>query len=118
MSGVTAQRLPCDPTTAFALAMLYQRLGGSLTITSSGRRGYCQPLPDVLNELPQLPDAAPDERFHSAEEWSGAIKLVRGLLKRLDDADSDLVFGALATEAIDPRKLTPSIEEPRMWRVP
>jgi hypothetical protein len=117
-AGSEQPRLPSDPTFALALAMLYRRLGGEFLISGNGRRGYYQPCYGECDELPQLPDAEPDERFHSVDEWSGAAKLVRGLLRRLGDADSNLVFDLLADGTIDLRKLAPSIEEPRIWTLP
>jgi hypothetical protein len=98
------------------LAIFYAHLGGWLSIDSCGKRGFGRPLLGDGDELPQLRGAELRERFHNADEWTGAVKFIEALLRRLDDADSDLVFGTLAIEAIDPRKLTPSIEEPRIWR--
>jgi hypothetical protein len=112
------QRLPSEPNIAFALAIFYKHLGGWLAIDSRGKRGFGRPCLSDDDALPQLRDAASDEQFHNRDEWAGAIKFIEALLRRLDDADLDLVFGTLATEAIDPRKLSPSIEEPRIWRRP
>jgi hypothetical protein len=63
-------------------------------------------------QLPSLPDAKPDERFLNGDEWRGAIKLMAGLLRRVSDADQDLVFSLLAGVSVDECKFVPSIDEP------
>src|SRR4051794_2784918 len=89
-------RLPPDPQIAMMLACLYQRLGGDFSISSNGRRGYYKPLPNGFDEIPQLSGMAPDELFRDEKEWAGAMKVIRALLKRLDDQDADFVFGLFA----------------------
>jgi hypothetical protein len=116
-SGNRTETLPRDPSIAVMLAMLYEDLGGGFSVSSDGRRYYGIPEPCQGEELPQLPDAAVHERFHCEDEWRGAIKLICALLQRLDRADSELVFGLMATTAIDSRRLRPSIEDPKMGRV-
>ena len=114
------RRLPPDPQTAFFLATAYRRLGGSFSIGSNGSRYFGRPEPVLFRlngqELPQLPDVRPHERFHCEKEWQGAIKMVEVLLSRLADVDSDLVFGALASVAVDDRKIIPSIDDPKRRR--
>ena len=119
------ERLPPDLNTSFAFALIYKRLGGMFSISSDGQRYMGKPEPIVfrmkadeeggteIGHLPQLAGAKPHERFYNADEWRGAIKLVETLLARIDSADTDLVFGLLAYDCVDERKLTPSIEEPK-----
>ncbi len=119
------ERLPPDLNTSFAFALIYKRLGGMFSISSDGRRYMGKPEPFVFHmnakeqggtendHLPQLAGAKPHERFHNADEWRGAIKLVEMLLVRIDRADTEMVFGLLAYDSIDESKLTPSIEEPK-----
>jgi len=113
----TCESLPRAPGTAMMLALLYKRLGGIFSISSNGSRYFGRPEPALFRvqgrDVPQLAGAQPHEQFHSPAEWKGAIKLVEALLQRLDDADTNLVFGLLAADAIDPRKITSTIEEPK-----
>jgi hypothetical protein len=107
---------PDNPHTAFFLATVFRRLGGSFSIGSNGTRYFGRPEPVLFRMrgegLPQMPDPAPHEKFHTAEEWRGAIKLVEVLLRRLSDADTDLIFDQFAAAAVDERKFVPSIEDP------
>lgn len=113
------ESLPADPNTSFTFALLYRRLGGSFSIGSNGNRYFGRPEPILFrmnaeeageaenDHLPQLAGAKPHERFHNADEWSGAIKLIEALLNRIDDADTEMVFGLLAYHCVDERKLRP-----------
>lgn len=89
-------------------ATMFLRLGGSFTIDGNGVRGVIRPMPALFRirerGLPQLPDAGPEEQFQNADEWKGAVKFLEYVLARLGEADEDLVFGALASEAIDDRE--------------
>lgn len=107
------ERMPDLPQTAFFLGCVFKRLGGFFSIDSRGNRGMGRPLYGTSDELPQLPAAEPCERFHSHQEWEGAMKLVEGLIRRMSKEDRDFIFAALAQEAIDDRKFTSSIEEPK-----
>ena len=110
------QPLPQSVDAAFMLAMVFRRLGGSFSIGSNGVRYFGRPEPVLFRHqgrnVPQLADARPHERFHSPEEWTGAIKLIQALLLRLGEQDFKLVFDLLASVAIDERKFTPSVEGP------
>lgn len=105
--------MPSNPMAAFYLGCVFRRLGGFFSIDSRGHRGMGRPCFGHHDELPQLPNAEPHERFHSAEEWEGAIKLVDGLIDRLCKEDRDFIFAAFANDAVDERGFTPSIEEPK-----
>jgi len=111
------QRLPDSPEIAMFLACAFQRLGGMLAISSDGKRYAGRPEPCFFRledkGLPQLPDSAPWEQFYAADEWRGALKFVDYFMARLSPADSDLIYDLFGTIAVDPRKFTPSIEEPR-----
>jgi len=89
-------------------AMLYIKLGGNFAVASNGVRYAGKPEPILFrmngDGLPQLPEAKPHERFHSDDEWQGAIKLLGYCLARLSDADKDMIFGAFASVAVDDRK--------------
>lgn len=113
----TDNTLPENQSTAFFLALVFKRLGGSFTIGSNGQR-YCgRPLGAFYRlkgeAFPQLPDAKPHERFHSEAEWQGALKLVDTLISRLAESDKQFIFDVLAPIAVDERKFIPSIEEPK-----
>ena len=106
--------LPSSPETAFLIGALYQRLGCSFCIDSNGERVVIEPCYFEREDKRQpFPDAEPHEQFYCADEWRGAIKLLAGLLRRMSAADRDFVYDLFALEAVDPRALTPSIEEPR-----
>jgi hypothetical protein len=118
--------LPSHPQTAFFLGCVFQRLGGFFSIGSNGCRYMGKPEPvafrmqaheageeDPTLHIPQLPDAEPHERFHCAEEWRGAIKLVDALIRRMSKEDKDFLFMAMAAEAVDERGFKPSIEDPK-----
>lgn len=107
------EEMPSVPSAAFLLGCVFKRLGGFFSIDSEGSRGMGRPCYRAGDELPQLPDADPCERFHSREEWAGAIKLVEGLIWRLSKEDRDFIFAALAHEVVDDRKFVPSIDEPK-----
>ncbi len=101
------QRLPDCPEVAFFIASVFVRLGGEMVTDSQGRRYSSRPV--SLDEChpdgrPQLPEALPHERFHSDEEWNGAIKLADYWLNRLSDRDKEFVFTLCAPVRIDPRK--------------
>lgn len=119
MFGADARsdELPCHPQTAFFVGCLFLKLGGSFTIGSNGQRYVGRPTPALyrLNGegLPQIPRTEPHEQFHSDDEWGGAIKLLDALIRQMDKDDRDFLFEVFAPTAIDDRKLTPSIEEPR-----
>ncbi len=112
-------RFPPNPMAAMFVAMVYRRMGGWFTIDSNGKRytGVAEPifLDGQTGEpvLPQLPDAKPHERFHSADEWRGAVKLLDALLRRMDRSDTDTIFEIMASVAVDERGFTPSIEDPK-----
>ena len=106
-------RLPPNPMASLFVAMVYQRLGGWFCIDSRGKRGIGQPLYSSDDELPQLPNANPRERFHNSDEWQGAIKLLDALLHRMDPDDTNTIFDLMAAVAVDERGFTPSIEEPK-----
>ena len=108
-----AEALPPNPTGAMLIAMVYVRLGGSFSIGSNGKRYMGQPFFNGSDELPQLPKASPSERFHNPDEWQGAMKLLSGLMGRMDRDDREAIFYALATIAVDERKFVPSIDEPK-----
>lgn len=93
------QALPDQPDLALFVATVFQRLGGRFEIDEQGRRHTMRPSWLSLREqpLPQLAQAMPDERFHSPEEWHGAMKLLEYWLERLSEADRERVFTALAT---------------------
>lgn len=105
------------PSVSFTWALLFQQLGGVLGIDQDGRRYTIHPEPCVFRmrgeELPCLPDPEPHERFLNGDEFRGALKLVAGLLRRVSDADKDLVYGMLAAVTVDERKFVPTIDEPR-----
>jgi len=112
-AGQVREQLPPEPNIAMALALLYKHLGGWLVIDSKGIRRFGRPCPSLSDELPQLAGAEADERFHTRDEWLGAIKFIEALLRQLDDSDAEFVFGAMASTWIDDRQFRPSIEEPR-----
>jgi hypothetical protein len=95
--------LPDHRDLALFVATLFQRLGGKLEIDSRGRRHTRRPGPFRLREggLPQLADAKPWERFHSVEEWEGAMKLAEYWLSRLSGPDREYVFTLLAPAELD-----------------
>jgi hypothetical protein len=106
-------RFPEMPDAAKLLGVIWLRLGGHFSISSKGVRGLGSPLgPDVI---PQLPHAEPWERFHTEEQWEGATKLVRTLIHRLSEEDTNYLFDLFADVAIDPRKLEGSVEGPTIW---
>ncbi len=102
-SADTTGSLPECPEVALLVANLFTRLGGQMYI-SNGRRQISKPEPAHFQmngeELPQMPGAMPHERFHSNDEWRGAIKLADYLFSRLSDADADLVFQYLAPVSV------------------
>lgn len=102
---------PKCPQSALILGITFQRLGGWFSISSDGSRGMGQPL--HLENCPQLVDAKPHEQLRTDEEMRGALKIIEALFRRCPKSDRDYVFSALALTAVDERKLTPSIEEPR-----
>jgi hypothetical protein len=113
MFGVQQRRneFPSCPEAALIIAGAFQRMGGWFSVCSNGKRGIGQPL--YLEHCPQLADAKPHELMHSDDEMRGALKILLALFERFPKEDRDYVFAALAPIAVDERKLTPSIEEPR-----
>lgn len=91
---------PENPGAAIVIGMLFQKLGGTLTIGSDGRRFLGQIEPCAYralgDELPQLPGAEPWEKFLSVEQWRGATRMLMYLVKRMDSADKDFLFEVLA----------------------
>lgn len=106
-----ASALPEMPEAALLLGQVFRCLGGWLSIDSKGRRYFGHPL-CFEGDFPQLPDAKPHEQFHNGDQYQGAIKLLEGLMHRLNEADVDYLFAALAEQAVDERGFIPSIEEP------
>lgn len=107
-----AQALPSMPAAALLLGQVFRSLGGWLCIDSEGGRRFGTPL--YFDEgFPQLPDAQPFEQFRTGDEHRGAMKVLEGIMRRLCQEDRELLFDALADVAVDPRTITPSIEEPR-----
>jgi len=110
MSGNTVPKdsgrdaLADHPDLALFVATLFERLGGRLEIDRMGQRHARRPewLRLARGPLPQLADAAPSERFGSAEEWAGAMKLAEYWLARLSTADRDYVFTLLGQPELDP----------------
>lgn len=107
------QTFPSCPDAALLLGVALIRLGGSFSIGSNGTRYVSRPVYSDDEELPQLPNAKPHETFHNAEQWEGAAKVLQGLIHRLNKDDKTYLFEMLAESAYDPRKLVPSIEEPK-----
>lgn len=105
------------PAVSLAWALVFQQMGGSLGIDTQGNRYTSLPEPCLFRmrgqELPSLPDPEPHERFLNSDEWRGAIKLMAGLLRRVSEADQDLVFSLLARVSVDERKFVQSIDEPK-----
>jgi hypothetical protein len=105
------------PESAVLLALIYQRLGGTFSISSKGGRYFGRPEPALFHinggDIPQLPGAKAHEQFRNAEQWKGAVKLVEALLQRLDERDTDTIFDLFAAVAVDDRTFRPSIEDPR-----
>ena len=101
--GYGGQPLPECPELALFVGNLYQMLGCKLTI-QEGHRYAWRPEPAYFRmqgaSLPQLPGAEPQERFHSADEWRGAVKLTDYWLSRLSPADKNLIFTLLAPVAV------------------
>lgn len=95
---VRREPLPDHPELALFVATLFQRLGGALEIDATGCRHTRRPPPERLRRdgLPQLADARPWERFCSAAEWEGAMKLAEYWLSRLSAPDREYVFTLLA----------------------
>lgn len=101
------KKWPDQPDLSMMAAALFQRLGGSFSISSEGKRYMCQPLPgmyDRLSQVPQLPSAVHRHRFESEAEWLGAMKLLSYCIEHASDTDRDLMFDVLAPIALDPRK--------------
>ena len=97
--GNVRHALPDQPDLALFVATVFQRLGGSFEIDKYAGRHARRPAWLDLREqsLPQLAQATRAERFHSPEEWHGAMKLLEYWLDRLSDADRERVFTALGT---------------------
>jgi len=85
------------PELALFVASLYTRLGGRLLIDADGTRHSLRPARhDIWQDgIPQMENAAEEERFQSPAEWEGAIRLAEYWLHRLGRADRDYVFAAL-----------------------
>jgi hypothetical protein len=103
-ASAEANMLPDHPDLALFVATLFKRLGGRLVIDDEGRR--LARLPSLRDErsgdgLPRLSGAQPWEQFDNADEWRGAIKLVRYWLDRLSDKDRDFVFTYCADLPMD-----------------
>lgn len=107
-NGPSAERLilPDCPQLALFLAQLLRSLGGSFDGDSKGRCYVGRPFDSdyLVGGRPQFSDARPHEKFHSDEEWQGALKLVDYCLHRLSDSDKDLIFGMFAHIPTDPTK--------------
>lgn len=104
--------LPAAPDAAFLLGTAFVRLGGMFTVASDGRRYMGRPC-HFPHGIPQLPETLPHQRLQNDDEYEGAIKLVEGLIRIMDPADRDLLFGIYGNVAVDERKFLPSIDEPR-----
>ncbi|NCP11697.1 MAG: hypothetical protein GW859_07050 [Sphingomonadales bacterium] len=88
---------------------LFEQLGGRFVIGTDGRRGRQVPEFDFC-DLPQpLAEDAPHARFHSIDEWRGALKLVEIALDRLDADDRAMVYDAYADAAVDMDRLDGAI---------
>ena len=105
-TDVRRETLPDHRDLALFVATLFQRLGGTLAIDAEGGRYAQRPAGYSLprGAVPQLPDAKPSERFRSAEEWEGAIKLAEYWLNRLSGPDREYVFTLMAQPALNPRE--------------
>jgi hypothetical protein len=103
-----SRALPESSDIAGFCAMLFIKLGGTFAVGSNGVRYAGRPEPVLfrLQEkgLAQLPEPEPHERFHSSDEWRGAIKLLDYCLARMSQADQDFIYAAFASVAVDDRK--------------
>lgn len=97
-SDVCADPLADAPELAMFVATLFERLGGHFEIDADGARRAVRPDREkVWNDgVPQFDDADEDERFASAAEWNGAIRMAEYWLNRLGVRDREMVFTALA----------------------
>lgn len=91
--------LPDCPELALFIGSLFQKLGGRLTI-DNGQHFVTRPEASYFRladeDLPQLTDAKPWERFQSRDEWRGALKLLDYWLARLSPDDENFVFSVFA----------------------
>ena len=105
MIGLPVEREDCifppSPDIAGLVAMLFLRFGGALHIDQNGKRQIVVPEPCLFRmegkEMPSLPHARLHEQFHYPDEFRGAMKLITGLLYRLDPTDKAFVFDAFAS---------------------
>lgn len=104
------------PSVSFAWALIFQQLGGSFGIDTEGRRYTRLPEPAFFRsrgeELPSVPDPLPHERFLNGDEYRGALKLMAGLLRRVSEADNELIYAMFAAASVDERRFVPTIAEP------
>jgi hypothetical protein len=94
------QRLPSIPDGAALVAMVYQRLGGMLSISSQGKRGLGRPCWFPDGEIPQLPFATLTQQFHCKAEYEGALKMLEALMSNMDRKDCDFIFDAFAHASV------------------
>ena len=109
-----SRELPSNGTMALTLAMIFKRLGGDFSIASNGQRYIGRPFRcEHEGAIPQLPEVAPHEQFLTLDQYEGGMRLLETLIHRLAEEDKDTIFSFLAVIAVDDRKFTPSIEEPK-----
>lgn len=109
-----SHELPSNAGMALSLGLIFKRLGGSFSIASTGKRYVGRPFVcEHEDAIPQLPAVAPHERFLTLDQYEGGMRLLETLIHRLAKEDKDTLFDLFAPIAVDERKFTPSIEEPK-----
>jgi hypothetical protein len=103
LPDVCRDPLPDKAELALFVATLFTRLGGRLEIDRRGRRRALRPDRFHFHRggVPQFTDASPEERFKSAEEWEGAMKLAEYWFNRLGAPDKEYVYTLLAPLDLD-----------------
>ena len=95
------QPFPSSPDITALAGMLFQSLGGVLTVDQNGQRNRVQVEPAQYRlsgaSLPKLPHAQPNEVFLNGDEYRGAMKVLDYVLDRLSDADREMLYGAFAS---------------------
>lgn len=71
-------------------------LGGDLSLGADGKVWRGQPEPWTLAEVPNPPDAKPHQCFQSADEWTGAMKLLDYLFTQMGEGERREVRDAVA----------------------